>query len=215
MAVVATFETPAAAFPLGETLDAIDARIEIERIVPTGDTVLPFFWAIGPDAERVPETVPEHQDATITRLDSIEDAVLYRAALDDRVPPIVAALDATGVALLEATSGRDGWTIRVRGTDGDSLSAFRDHCAENGIEIELRRLDKPTLPRGANAMLTDPQRAALTLAFERGYYDRPRNTSLAELGEALGVSRQAVGNRLRRAHRTLVGAALDSLSDGT
>lgn len=215
MAVVATFETPPAAFPLGETLDAIDASIEIERIVPTGDTVLPFFWAIGPDAERVPEAIPEGRDATITRLDSIEDAVLYRAILDDRVPPIVAALDAPDVVLLEATSGRDGWTIRVRGTDGDALSAFQNRCAENGIELELRRLDEPTLPRSTNAMLTDPQRAALMLAFERGYYDRPRNTSLAELGETLGVSRQAVGNRLRRGHRTLVAAVLDSSSDGT
>jgi predicted DNA binding protein len=52
--------------------------------------------------------------------------------------------------------------------------------------------------------VTGPQREALVLAVERGYYDIPRRCSTAELAAVLGVSDQAVSERLRRGIATLV-----------
>jgi len=47
--------------------------------------------------------------------------------------------------------------------------------------------------------LSEPQREALTLAVRRGYYDIPRGCTTAELADELGISDQAVTERLRRA----------------
>ncbi|ERG89195.1 MAG: putative DNA binding protein [halophilic archaeon J07HX5] len=52
-------------------------------------------------------------------------------------------------------------------------------------------------------MLTDAQLEAMTAAVENGYYDIPRDISTAELGDQLGISDQAVTERLRRGISTL------------
>jgi predicted DNA binding protein len=52
--------------------------------------------------------------------------------------------------------------------------------------------------------LTEPQREALLLAYEQGYYDSPRTTTLADLADQFGISRQAVSNRLKRGTRQLI-----------
>ena len=49
---------------------------------------------------------------------------------------------------------------------------------------------------------------ALVLAVERGYYDIPRQCTTAQLAAVLGVSDQAVSERLRRGIATLVEGTL-------
>ena len=51
--------------------------------------------------------------------------------------------------------------------------------------------------------LTDKQGEALELAFEQGYYEIPRDTTAKEFAEAVGISHQALSERLRRAHKNL------------
>jgi hypothetical protein len=46
MSVVAEFTIPAETFGLGRLLSSeIGVRIELERLVPTGNEVMPYFWA--------------------------------------------------------------------------------------------------------------------------------------------------------------------------
>jgi predicted DNA binding protein len=52
--------------------------------------------------------------------------------------------------------------------------------------------------------LTAKQQQALELAVEAGYYERPRDVDLGELGEQLGISKSAVSQRLRAAERKLI-----------
>jgi predicted DNA binding protein len=58
--------------------------------------------------------------------------------------------------------------------------------------------------------LTETQREALVLAHERGYYDSPRETSLEEIADELGITQQSLSSRLRRGYRRLVGETLIS-----
>jgi predicted DNA binding protein len=52
--------------------------------------------------------------------------------------------------------------------------------------------------------LTEQQEATLKSAYEHGYYSIPREQTLSESAEALDVSHQALSERLRRSHRSLV-----------
>lgn len=56
--------------------------------------------------------------------------------------------------------------------------------------------------------LTAKQKQALELAVESGYYKRPRDVDLGELGAQLGISKSAVSQRLRSAERKLIENAL-------
>jgi predicted DNA binding protein len=57
-------------------------------------------------------------------------------------------------------------------------------------------------------VLTAKQREALELALERGYYERPRDATLSDLAELLGITKSAVSQRLRSAESKLVNHAL-------
>lgn len=56
--------------------------------------------------------------------------------------------------------------------------------------------------------MTAAQQEALLLAFESGFYDSPRTTTLAEIGDELEISQQAVSSRLRRGTRRLIANTL-------
>jgi predicted DNA binding protein len=60
--------------------------------------------------------------------------------------------------------------------------------------------------------LTELQQETLVAALEAGYYELPREVTMGELAERLGVSQQALAKRLRRGYRNLIE---DSLVVGT
>lgn len=88
------------------------------------------------------------------------------------------------------------------------VSAFQTHFRETGRQFEVNNLSQPTEPRQREHGLTDEQHEALVAAVSGGYFQVPRSTSVAELGEALDVSANAVSQRLRRGSETLVRTAL-------
>lgn len=61
--------------------------------------------------------------------------------------------------------------------------------------------------RGLDA-LTEEQRRTIAVAHEQGYFAEPRETSLEELGESLDLSASAVGGRLKRGMKALIGGTL-------
>lgn len=56
--------------------------------------------------------------------------------------------------------------------------------------------------------LSDRQREAITLAFENGYYDWPRQTEGVELADRMGVAHSTYLEHLRKAEQKLVGQSL-------
>jgi predicted DNA binding protein len=112
-----------------------------------------------------------------------------------------------------STPGEDrrGWVERWMVPGREALHDIWEYAREEGFEfeiIEFRRQGRtdPEYP-GADAP-TDEQREALLAAYELGYFTEPRETSLEELSEVLGISPTAVGGRLRRGMRSLVGMTL-------
>ncbi len=69
---------------------------------------------------------------------------------------------------------------------------------ERFTHIELRRVH--SAPAGLSRVnLTEKQKEAFVLAFEKGYYEIPRATTVEELSFKLGIKRVAMQERLRRA----------------
>lgn len=104
---------------------------------------------------------------------------------------------------------QDGeYFVRVRVPHREALATLREYCRANDIPFRLKRIYEEGPSAAGGYGLTDAQRTALQRAYELGYFDSPRTVTLDVIGDDLGISRQAVANRLRRGHNRLIEATI-------
>ena len=113
-----------------------------------------------------------------------------------------------GAERLQAYYEDGWWHARARFPDRSAFVAYREFLQSNGVEFRLKHLYDGETTTADAATLTPEQRETLRLAYERGYFDIPRGVTTTELAEELGVSDQAVSERLRRGYARLVEATL-------
>jgi len=132
-----------------------------------------------------------------------------KPALDRPTIPEVAL--AAGVNILENALVAGEWHFKLEIPDKEALGEIGAFCREHGLTMRLDRLyeEEPTGTVGAFD-LTPAQREVLLVAHERGYFNDPRDVTLAELAEELDVSPTGLGRRMRRALDTLIERTLQS-----
>lgn len=143
--------------------------------------------------------VSDEANARVYRIGHSEGTIL--------LSPIVVELG--GLMLKARSDGEHGWTVRLRLPDREALAELWAFCEAEGISFDLRRVFRQDgWTNREPATLTDAQRKALVAAYEHGYFEEPREASLADLAEVLGISPTAVGGRIRRGTAELVESAL-------
>ena len=200
MATEATFTVPSDQFPLGTVFHQLpNVQIELERLVPAQDVVIPYFWVRGTEIDDIESAFTEHPGVKGIRLvDSVGDEYLLRVEWARDYDDVLTVLAETEVPLIGATGTDQQWTFEIRGDERSDIAAFQRRCQELNIPITLTELHALTpIETTTEAGLTDTQQEALELAYERGYFESPREVTLEELGDELGISQQAVGSRLR------------------
>ena len=200
MASEATITVPADEFPLGTVFAQLpDVKLELERLIPSQDVVIPYFWVRGTEVDDIEDAFTEHPGVKgIQLVDSIEDEYLLRVEWSLEYDDVLSVLIETDIPLIKATGTNEQWTFDIRGDSRSDIATFHDRCREVGIPVTLTKLHALTLiETDTEQALTDKQQAALMLALERGYFESPREVTMDELGEELGISQQAVGSRIR------------------
>lgn len=213
MATVAEFAVPAEMFPLGSIFDELpDVTIELERIVPTNHALFPYFWVRGADAERIEDAIEDHPALeSVELVDEVGARGLFRAEWNEGVDGIITAIGQVPVTIISATGNQDEWVFEFRTEDAEAISAFQQYCHDHGIDATLVRLHAlPEMHAGGEHDLTAQQHEALVLAFNEGYYDDPRRTTLEELASQLGITRTSFAARLRRGYRNLLASTITS-----
>ena len=214
MATEATFTVPSDQFPLGSVFERLPGvTVELERIIPAQDVVVPYFWVRGTEIDDIESAFLDHPGVEAIRLvDSVEDEYLLRVEWTTEYDGVLSTLLETEVPLIEAVGTSQRWTFDIRGDDRRDIASFQERCLELGIPITLTKLHALTpIESEAETALTDPQQEALMLAYERGYFNSPRDVSMESLGDELGISQQAVSSRLRRGISSILGSALSEL----
>ncbi len=89
---------------------------------------------------------------------------------------------------------------RLIAQDRDAVRRIIDRLEKRGHRVELKRLT--TL--NVDELLTTRQEDVVEMAWEMGYYDRPRRTGLREMAGALGVSISTMSEILRKAQRKIM-----------
>ncbi|WP_101294544.1 helix-turn-helix domain-containing protein [Halegenticoccus soli] len=207
MTVVVTFCVPAQACALGRSLGGDpDMTLELDRVIPTENTVMPFFWVWGDDTGAFEASAREEPAIDrLTPIQRVEDGALYSAEWNRDAAGTLRGITRTDGTILEARATCVEWTFEVRFGDADAASAFKEFCREHGVPIDLRRVSTSPEPRRERGYgLTPEQREAMAVAYREGYFDEPRGATLDELARALGISPRAVAGRIRRAQSALI-----------
>ncbi len=215
MATEATFTVPADQFPLGTVFTQLpNVTVTLERLIPAEDVVIPYFWVRGTEVDDIESAFTEHPGVKEIRLvDSVDDEYLLRLEWAMDYDDVLTVLAETEVPLIKATGTNQYWTFEIRGDNRSDISTFHERCREVDIPVKLTKLCALTpVETESEAALTDTQQEALVLAYERGYFESPREVTLEALGEELGISQQAVGSRLRGGVKNVLGSTLSAVT---
>jgi len=212
MSVIADFSLPADAFALGELLEVRSGiQVELETMVPTEETLLPYFWVDTADAGAIESALNSSPlvDAVVP-VEQLGDDTLFRVAWTDEIDGLLEAIANSDGVVLDGTGYGDEWAFQLRFPDKESLSQFYRTVVADDVKIDLTSVHEPIETAGDPAFeLTAEQQEVLTLALEQGYFDVPRDVTLVELAEMLHISDSAVSQRIRRGLTTILSATLE------
>ncbi|GAA0663181.1 helix-turn-helix domain-containing protein [Natronoarchaeum mannanilyticum] len=208
MSTIAEICIPTDEFVLRETLDAVpDAEFEVMRVAAHGtDDVIPFLTAHAPDQDDLERALTDDGSVeNVTRLADSDDEWLYQMEWVEDIRFILHVLTEEDGTILSAYGNGDGWHLRILFTDRESLSATFDFCDQQGLSLDIKRIyELEDATRRGQYGLTAEQLDTLETAYERGFYDIPREEPMNALADELGISHQALSERLRRGHRNLI-----------
>ncbi|EMA44780.1 helix-turn-helix domain-containing protein [Halococcus saccharolyticus] len=209
MTTIAGLAIPSDEFSLGEVLSHPSARIELTQFVPIGNHLLPYFWVgAGYDAAAFERQVrSDPHVASLTDLDGSVTKTLYHIEWTDdaELDGLLGVFRDNDILVEEAEGTATEWRFQIRAHNTGVLEAFQRECLDRDIPIEITQVyHNPTETEIDSYGLTPKQYEALALAFEQGYFTVPRESSLTELAEEVGISRQAYSRRLQRGLRGIL-----------
>ncbi len=210
MGTIAELSIPTTEFALRDTLVAVpDTTLEVERVAAHSEgRFMPVIWVRTADFDRFEEALGEDPTVDeIERLSTLETERLYRMDWVDPAHPVHVILNCDST-ILSATGTEERWRLRILFPDREALSAAHDRCHSSNLEFEITSIYELEGERRGQYSLTTEQYSTLVEGAKRGYYNVPRDVTLGEFAESLGVSHQALSERLRRGHRNLIESTL-------
>jgi predicted DNA binding protein len=194
-------------FPLAEPLgDDAGREATVEPIVPIADTSTVDVWVH--DVTGEPSEAVDAPDARV--IERRDGSVLYRLSVADDQEGFLGAVRNAGGAVTSARSNAGQWFCTVRFRNHARVSEFKTLCDRDDVTVSLQSIDHEIEDSTPDGPLTPAQRETLELAVERGYFSIPRDATLSELADELGVSDQATSERIRRGVQALLVRRLDA-----
>ncbi|WP_335999140.1 helix-turn-helix domain-containing protein [Halorientalis halophila] len=207
MLVIAELALSSPTLLLTPTIEANpEARVSIE-FQPAMDPERRQFFVLvdGADFAAFDDALADDYTVAAPTVVAERDGVrMYRLELTEDVVAVTPRVSELGGMVLEMHSTGGVWFVKLQVPERDALAAFREFCADSGIEYRLERLYRTQPTRTATHGLTEQQRHTLLTAAREGYFEVPREISQADLAAKLGVSDSAVSQRVRRAVAALI-----------
>lgn len=171
-----------------------DATLRLLTGVPKGGRALELGEVRAENARAVTTEIREHPDIceydglylsdhrTIAQYEADEKG-LYEFLWTSSLPPEFPIIVENGEMEFDITATREQF---------EAFGATLDDTGRQYDLVTLVHTDE------RDALLTDRQRECLTVAQRRGYFEVPRECTLAELADALGVDKSTASETIRR-----------------
>ncbi|MFH5841134.1 helix-turn-helix domain-containing protein [Haladaptatus sp. CMAA 1909] len=211
VSTIAEIALPTIEFALHETFSRVpEARFEVVGVVAHNvEHVMPQLRVMAGDISAVERAFMDDDTVTdATLLTRLKDRGLFSMGWDRSVHRILSLIAMDDTAVLTAQASNGEWTFRIQCTNREILSRLYESCHDADVPLEVQNVQERTTMVDDPHELTQQQHETLRSAMKRGYYEIPRKVTTTDLAEELGVSHQAVSERLRRGHRSLVETGL-------
>jgi len=194
-------------FVLAETLSSVpNASFEVEGVVETCETsVMPLIWASAADHEHLDTALLD--DPTTEEVELLSDHAdrwLYRMKWVNNVQSLLETLVTNQATILTAITSDGRWIVRLMFPTHDGVSETMAHCKEHDIDLEMISICEMNDQPAGRYGLTGAQFEAFATAWEQGFYTVPREVELVDIAADLGISHQALSERLRRGIDALI-----------
>lgn len=217
MSVIAEFTVPAEAFALWQTFEAVpDVTVEVERLAThSREWVMPFVWVSSGDIDAAEDALrTDPCIAELQAMDAGEAVREFNVEWSEGVQQLVDQIvDQHGI-VQEAEAVDGTWYLNLKFVDRDAVGDFQAYFDDQNSDFELQRIYDGTPPRERDYDLTPEQREVLVTALASGYFAVPRKAKSSDLAEELGISTNAISQRLRRATGNLTRSTLEVASTG-
>lgn len=201
--IIAEFDITSSRVVLGPTLASdIDMTVYAEGAPVTHEGTTWFHVTVRADEfedfEDALKTDPTVAESEVFA--RYGDRRIYRLTLASSIPVLTNYVASFGDELLDFQSTNEGWKVRIRTMDRESIRDFWEFCAENDIDCQLQRIFEMREPIGEVPVpIEQTEFEVLQAAHEGGYFEVPRETDLSDLANQFDVSESTMSARLRRA----------------
>ena len=184
-----------------------DVTFRVLAAVPGAESGFALVRITGPDVPAVLEEMDEHPqlaELSLTQVSENEATVHF----ENMAPLLLFSSRNSGTPIEPPFEIVDGVaTIDVTGSR-TRVSELANQLSEFGLEYQVEhvreRLHKSQL-------LSERQCELVVAAVEQGYYDTPRQCSLTELAEHLGIAKSTCSETLHRAEEAIVKRFIEEL----
>jgi len=203
------------ASPLGDLSAAFDCRCDHLGSVADGDDTHAYETRITHgDFEEIRAFLDEYPEIRGCQLIECRGEACLVEVTVAGAPPWLLAEAGFGLVSLHASDGDTRLIAEV--PNDEDITRVLDSLSEYWDDVELvakrqtptRGADLPVPTDGA-AGLTDRQRSVLETAYEKGYYDWPRDHTAEEIAERLDIASSTLHQHLRAAEHALVSSFVD------
>ncbi|RBI59698.1 bacterio-opsin activator [halophilic archaeon] len=213
MTIIAEFNVSVDGFALPETLPAVTGvTLEFQRnVTHSQEWVMPFFIVDGTDdgltdfKERIGDDQTVEEAMVVNEFDG---ALLYQVQWSEDIRDMINAIFDRAGTLVEAVAAQEMWHLKARFGQHDSISKLSSYFEKASSNLQLKRIYVERELRQQEYNVTPEQREALITALKRGYYAVPREAKQKEIAAELGISENALSERLRRGTTRLVKSTL-------
>ncbi|NHN42771.1 helix-turn-helix domain-containing protein [Halorubellus sp. JP-L1] len=177
-----------------------ETRIRVLAAIPDGLTGVGLIEIDGDATDAVLGTMEGEDDITsIDVLQHGDDEALVQFETAD--PLLLMPARGSGVPLEMPFDIRDGTVTWEVTASTDQLSRLGEQLEEFGIPFHVVYVRQETDRR---RLLTERQRDLLDAAVDAGYYDTPRECSLTDLADRVGIAKSTCSSTLHRAEEAIV-----------
>lgn len=217
MAVVATVRF---AHPRGALIDTLEAlpgvsvRVLRDASTDPEHTASVFMFA-GVGLELLKQTLEADRSVDVTHpMPDYQGMHVFGIEFHEGTQLLAPTVTAQEGFSLEARrtdpdSGITGWWERWLFSKREGLNSVWQDARERDFQFDILSINQ-FRPEGSAVTggLTEEQRETILFAYNRGYFEEPRKTSLEDLAGEMELSSTAVGGRIRRGINELVKATV-------
>ncbi len=210
MAVTATIvikHDKLALVPTLRALDDISIRVITQGTTNPGATVFPFLVDYD-DREELERTFED--DPTVKRYELVswsDQRGIYYIEHTPETKLISTIVVGVNGFLTHTETKEKGWLVKLLLPDKDALTTIWQYARENDMSLDIIEIhgSESADEESSNSYgLTPEQRTALLKAYEEGYFQEPRDMSLSDVADEMGLSSTAMSGRLRRGMQNLI-----------